>query len=338
MMLKKGFLWAIALILLASACGKKDDSQNIKEEIKIKVNTQIVREETLSRILTYTANIEGDKVNNISPAMPMRIKRIFVEVGDRVVKGQKLVEMDNSNLEQQGIQLKNLERDYKRYQELLKVGGIAQQQVDQMRVQLEVSQAAIANMQENTVLTSPTSGIVSAKNYDNGDVYGGQPILTVQQINPVKAIINVSEAYFPEVKTNMPIEIKLDVYAEEIFAGRVKLIHPTIDPLSHTFRVEIEINNADLRVRPGMFAQVSINFGSYQKVVIPDNAVVKQVGANDRFVFIVENDRAVYKKVELGQRFGDKWEIIAGINSGDLVVTGGKTRLMDGIAVEILKK
>ncbi len=330
------FIPLLAIGLIYSSCqGKKDENVTVNEKIKVKVET--AKLEKVQQTATFTANVEGEAVNQITPAIPARIKKIYVEVGDRVARGQKLAEMDNSNLNQQRVQLNNLEKDYQRYQELYQVGGVSQQQLDQLKVQLDVAKTAISNMQENTVLVSPISGIITDRNYDNGDVFAQMPILTVQQLNPVKALINVSESYFPQVKTGMPVDIKLDVYGEENFQGKVKLIHPTIDPNSHTFVCEIEINNPELRVRPGMFARVTMNFGESERVVVPDLAIVKQSGSNDRFTFIFSGGKVSYSKVEVGQRLNDKWEIISGINPGDEIITAGQTRLINGSEVEIVK-
>ncbi len=333
----KNLLWILPLsALLITSCKKKEEETQTDTKAKVSViNAEMV---PVNQTVTLTANVEGDVTNQISPAIPMRIKKIYVDVGANVHKGQALVQMDNSNLEQQNVQIKNLEKDYNRYEELLKVGGISQQQFDQLKAQLDVARAAISNTKENTVLTSPINGIVTARNYDDGDVYGQKPILTVQQLNPVKAIINVSESYFPKVQQGMPVEVQLDVYGNEVFQGKVKLIHPVIDTNTHTFSCEIEIPNKDMRVRPGMFSRVTMNFGSQNRVLIPDNAVIKQAGSNDRFVFLVADGKAIYKKVEIGQHLDTNFEILSGIQQGDVVVTAGQARLIDGTEVEIVKE
>ena len=324
----------LSIVILIS-CGKK--KEEVKEDTTVKVYTTIAQLETVDKTVTYTANVRADVVNQITPAMPGRIEKIYVEIGDRVSRGQLLVQMESSNLKQQNTQLDNLERDYARYNELLKVGGIAQQQVDQIKTQIDVLRTAIKNLQDNTQLLSPISGVVTARNYDNGDVFAQMPILTVQQLNPLKAIINVSESYFAKVKLGMSVDIQLDVYENEAFTGKVSLIYPTIDAATHTFGVQVTINNTNMKVRPGMYGRVTLNLGTGQSIVIPDAAVQKQAGANDKYVFVIENGIARYRKVELGQRLGDNYEILSGINNGDTVVTAGQTRLIDGTAVEIIK-
>ena len=328
-------LYALLSVALFISCAKK--KEEVKEDTKVLVNTTVAKLAPVEKTATYTANVKADVVNQITPAMPGRIEKIYVEIGDRVSKGQLLVQMESTNLQQQNTQLANLERDYGRLNELLKVGGIAQQQVDQIKTQIDVLKTAIKSLQDNTQLRSPINGVITARNFDNGDVFAQLPILTVQQLNPLRAIINVSESYFTKVKTGMPVDIQLDVYGSEIFKGKVSLVYPTIDAMTHTFGVQIAINNSDLRVRPGMYGKVTLNFGTAESIVVPDVAVQKQSGSNDKFVFIVENGKAGYRKVELGQHLGDFFEILSGISAGDVVVTAGHSRLIEGTEVEIVK-
>jgi RND family efflux transporter MFP subunit len=322
------------LAFLLSCDGKK---QETAEATKVKVKTTIAQQQSVDETATYTANVQADVINQITPAMLGRIEKIYVEIGDRVSKGQLLVQMESSSLQQQTTQLANLERDYERYSELLKVGGIAQQTVDQAKTQIDVLKAAMKNVQDNTQLRSPISGVVTARNYDDGDVFAQLPILTVQQMNPLKAIINVSEANFSRVRIGMPVNLRLDVYDGETFTGKVSLIYPIIDAASHTFGVEVSINNSNMKVRPGMFARVTLNLGSKESVVVPDVVVQKQSGSNDKYVFAVENGIARYHKVELGQRLDDRYEILSGLTVGQEVVVAGHARLIDGTEVEIIK-
>jgi RND family efflux transporter MFP subunit len=341
-MKRKNVFRGIALLSISAltACGggKEQAANETATDTRVKVHTTVARLQTVSDVSTYTGNVQADVINHITPTMPGRIEKIYVEIGDRVTKDQLLVQMESSNLQQQTTQLANLERDYERYSALLEVGGIAQQQVDQIKTQIDVLKTVIRNLQDNTQLRSPISGVVTARNYDNGNVFAQLPILTVQQLNLLKVIINVSESYFTRVRVGMPVDIRLDVYGSEVFTGKVSLIYPTVDAASHTFGVEVAIDNRNMKVRPGMYARVTLNFGAAESVVVPDVAVQKQAGANDRYVYIVQDGVAHYRRVEPGQRLDADYEIRSGIVAGDEVVTSGHARLIDGTAVEIIKK
>ena len=329
-------LLGLGILIACSSEKKQEEGATQQTEEKVKVNTTTAKFQAVDQLSTYTANIEADVLNQITPTIPGRIEKILVEVGQKVSKGQVLVQMESSNLQQQSAQLANLEKDYERYSELLKVGGIAQQQVDQIKTQIDVLKAAQKNVKDNTQLRSPINGVITNRNYDNGDVYAQRPILTVQQLNPLKAIVHVSESYFTQVKVGMPVDIKLDVYENESFTGKVRLVYPTIDAGTHTFGVEVVIDNKNMKVRPGMYARVTLNFGTNESIVVPDAAVQKQSGSNDKYIFTIQDGVAKYNKVELGQRLGDNYEVISGIAAGDEVVTAGQTRLIEGTKVEVI--
>jgi len=217
------------------------------------------------------------------------------------------------------------------------VGGISRQQLDQARTQLDVAESALKNLEENTTLISPINGVVTARNYDPGDVAMQLPILTIENINPVKVVVNVSESYYSSVVKDMPVEVTVDAIKGEVFQGKVSLIHPTLDPVAHTFTVEISVPNSQLRLRPGMFARVKMNFGTYDRPLISDKAVLKQVGSNERYVFMEKDGKAIYTVVELGVRINDKYEIISGLKEGDRVIVEGNSGLIDGTQVEVVQ-
>ncbi len=327
----------IAALLLLYSCGDEKNKQTEEEKVTPKVRIEEVKLVPVEQLSTFTASIQADAVNNIAPAIPGRIRRIHVDVGSKVSRGQTLVTMDAANYTQQETQVATLKRDYERYLGLYEVGGISKQQIDQLKAQLDVAETALANLGENTLLKSPINGVVTARNYDQGDLAAGLPILTIATINPVKVIINVSEGFYTQVVKGMEAKINVDALGDEEFMGKVSLIHPTFDPVSHTFPVEIQLPNSDLRVRPGMFARVTMNFGVNERPLVPDMAVMKQIGSDDRYVFVEKDGKAIYTLVELGTRINDKYEIISGLEVGDRVIVQGNAGLIDGAEVEVVK-
>jgi RND family efflux transporter MFP subunit len=336
----KKHLGALLAVALFSACsgGEKEKAKTEKVVEKQIVKIEKVHVRSVPQMQEYTATVEPEAKNNIAPAMPVRISRIFVEVGHRVSKGQKLVQMDTTNLKQLKLQLDNQRVEFNRIDELYKVGGISKSDWDAVKTALEVSETSYKNLLENTTLLSPLNGIVTARNYDNGDMYAGVlPVLTVEQIIPVKLMLNVSETYFTKIAKGAPVDIRLDVYGEEVFKGQVDLVYPTINPNTRTFPVEVRLENRDMRVRPGMFARVTIDFGALDRVVIPDRAIIKQAGSGDRYVFVHKNGKVSYLPVELGRRMGGNYELISGVEDNAEVVVAGQTRLLDGMEVEVEK-
>ena len=297
-----------------------------------------VHRQKVEQLEEYTATVEAFKTNNISSSSPNRIKQILVDVGSHVAKGQKVVVLDDVNIEQLRVRLENAEREYNRAVKLLEIGGGTQQSVDQLKTELDASRRQYRNLMENTVLVSPIAGVVTARNYDPGDMTGSLPILTIEQVHPVKVMVNVSEADFPKVHKRMKVSIKLDVYPDEEFTGTVYLIHPSVDSSTRTFTVEITIDNKDNRVLPGMFARVTFNYGTRDNVVVPDRAVVKQSGSGNKYVYVLNADSTVsYNRVELGRRIDNTYELLSGVEDGSNVVVSGQTRLANGAKVSVIK-
>ena len=178
--MKKG-IQLVALLLAAfmgSCTGGKDKAAVAAQaDEKPIVKLADVKVRPVDQIQDYTATVEAEVKNNIAPSSPVRIDQIFVEVGDRVSKGQKLVQMDAANLKQTKLQLDNQEIEFKRIDELYKVGGASKSEWDASKMQLDVKKTAYKNLLENTALLSPINGVVTARNYDNGDMYsGGNPV------------------------------------------------------------------------------------------------------------------------------------------------------------------
>ncbi|WP_300699994.1 efflux RND transporter periplasmic adaptor subunit [Bacteroides sp.] len=337
--MKKGFqLIALLAIAMLGACtgSKENTAEKVEEKPRVKLADVAAR--PVEQIQEYTATVEAEVKNNIAPSSPVRIDRIWVEVGDRVAKGQKLVSMDAANLKQTKFQLDNQEIEFKRIDELYKVGGASKSEWDAVKMALDIKKTAYNNLLENTSLVSPINGVVTARNYDSGDMYsGGDPVLVVEQITPVKLMINVSETFFTQVKKGTPVSVKLDVYGDEAFEGVISLVYPTIDATTRTFPVEIKLANKDQKVRPGMFARATLNFGTKENVVVPDLAIVKQAGSGDRYVYVYKDGKVSYNKVELGRRMGTEYELISGVPNNSQVVIAGHTRLINGSEVEVEK-
>ena len=328
-----------ALVVIGCAgCKDKNKDAAISNQ-KFTIRTQQVSAQDVEQVYEYTATVEAEAVNNIAPLTGGRIDKIYVEVGDRVSKGKVLVQMNENSLKQAKVQLDNLKASFNRIDELYKVGGTSKADWDAMKTQLDVAQTTYDNLLENTRLISPINGVVSARNYDSGDLYGGLPVVTIQQINPVKMKINLSESLFQKVKVGMPVTVKVDAYGDEEFKGRISLIYPTIDGATHTFPVEVQLPNANSRVRPGMYARVTVNFGTSHHVVVPDEAIFRQQGSGNRYVYVYKDGKVSFNRVEIGRHLDKAYELLSGnVQDGDMVATTGLARLKDGLEVNVENK
>ena len=333
----------MSLALLCS-CSQKDDKKAETKESNPTVKVETGAERLVDQTGTYTATVEAQAVNNISSSMPLRIKAIYADEGVRGSKGQRLVVLDDFNTTSYQLQLdnakanlNNVQVEYNRALELYKIGGGTKQQLDQKQTQLinaknavASAQRALRNAAENTVLTSPISAVVTKRNYDPGDMTGQLPILSISQVQPVKIVINVSEGELTKVTKGMPATVVFDTFGSEEFKGTVTMKMPTVDPQTRTFGVEITVPNPDSRILPGMFGRVSLNLGQANHVVVPDRAVVKQQGSGNHYVYIYKDGKVEYRQVELGQRLGDAYELVSGVEDGSQVVVSGQNNLANG--------
>jgi RND family efflux transporter MFP subunit len=330
-------LLVCAFAIGLTSCSKTANTSAIAVEIpNVKIQPTVMND--VEQTYELTATVQPQDKNSIAPSAPGRIRQILVEVGQHVVKGQKIVQMDVANLSNSETQIENFKRMYKRTQELFNVGGASQQELDNAKLQLDMAQTNLKNLAENTYLLSPISGVVTERNYDSGDMYSAQrPVLVVMNINPVKLVINVSETFYAQVKSGMPVKIGVDVYGNEKFQGKVSLIYPTVDERTRTFQVEVKVSNNNNKIRPGMFARVQMEFGKTKRVVVPDLAIVKQSGSGTRYVYVYNNGKVEYKQVEIGRRIDANYEILSGLNAGEQVVVAGQSKLVDGKEVKVVK-
>ena len=326
---------------LLASCSSSSSSKATEEQSADTIRlVEVVPAEmrALSLSEEFTAQLEAKAVNNITAQAGGRLKQLLVKVGDRVGAGQAVARMEATQAAQAQIQLADAKTNFARMDELYKVGGVSKAQWEQAKSAVDQAKLAYGNAAENTVLRSPISGFVTAKNYDNGDMTSPQlPVVVIQQIVPVKAVIGVSEQYYSYLKKGAAATLSVDALGEETFSGIVTNIFPTLDPVTHTVSTEIEVANKDLKLRPGMYARVHLDFGTKEALTVPDKAIVRQAGSGARYVYVFSGGKAVYRAVELGQQQGDLYEVVSGLNAGDQVITSAPSNLKNGLSVKLRK-
>ncbi len=320
----------------SSSSSKATEEQSADTVRLVEVAPAEMRALSLSE--EFTAQLEAKVVNNITAQAGGRLKQLLVKVGDRVGAGQAVARMEATQASQAQIQLADAKTNFARMDELYKVGGVSKAQWEQAKSAVDQAKLAYGNAAENTVLRSPIRGFVTAKNYDNGDMTSPQlPVVVIQQIAPVKAVIGVSEQYYSYLKKGAAATLSVDALGEETFSGVVTNIFPTLDPVTHTVSTEIEVANKDLKLRPGMYARVHLDFGTKEALTVPDKAIVRQAGSGARYVYVFSGGKAVYRAVELGQQQGDLYEVVSGLNAGDQVITSAPSNLKNGLSVKLRK-
>lgn len=339
--MKKIMIFALAIFTMAS-CSKTTDkgttTATASDERVEQVRTIVLQPREIQREISISTNLQGYLTQNVAPSLTGKIEHIYCEVGDRKHAGDMLVRMDQTQYKTTKLTMGNLEIEKNRIEQLLRSGSATQQQYDQITVQYNQTKEQLEFLEQNTYVKAPFAGVISAKTYEDGELYSGQPIVVLTQIDKLKALVAVPETYFPLVKKGMSLTLTSSIYPDKVFPATVEVVYPTIDASSHTFQCKIVIPNSKELLRPGMYVTTTLGLGKDNVIAVPYQSVEKLVGANDRYVFIVEDGRAKRVAVTLGQRFDQDVEIIAPeIKAGVQYVSVGQHKLVDGVKVNVVE-
>ncbi len=333
--MKKIVLMMAAAVCLIG-CGKKEAQVSQEAERVEVVSTMTLEEQEIERKLQISTNLQAYLTQNVAPSLTGKIEHIYVEVGDKVKAGDMLVRMDQNQYMTSKIQLANLEVEMARMEALLSTGSVSKQVYDQTKVSYDQLKQNLSFLEANTYVKAPFAGVIAAKTYEDGELYGGQPIVVLAETKKLKALIAVPETYYPLIKEGMKLSVKSDIYPDQTFPATIEVVYPTIDATSHTFQCKLVIPNASEKLRPGMYVTTTLGLGKENTIVVPYQSVEKLIGSNERFVFINENGYAKRVSVKLGQRFDEQIEIIAPeIQPGVEYIHKGQSKLVDGVKIRV---
>ena len=218
----------IALVVVFASCGKTEkaaDSTEMNAEDRVEqVQTSPLAKKTISRELELSTTLQGYETMNVAPSLTGKIEHIFVEVGASVSKGQMLVRMDQNQYNTTKLTYANLGVELARMEALKESGTISQQTYDRTKLSHDQTKENLDFLEKNTYVKAPFSGVISAKNYEDGELYSGQPILVLTQINTLKALINVPESNFPLIKKGQKVNLRSDIYPDKVFPATIEVI------------------------------------------------------------------------------------------------------------------
>ena len=325
-------------------------------------DTAIVAQENSSvavRVATVGTNpVEDNFVanGNFSPDQELemaaersgKVISILVKEGDRIVKGQTIAiirgDVVNVEAETANANYQNALNDYNRFESAYKTGGVTKQQLDQARINMINAKSRLTQANINvgdTRVKAPFGGIINKKFIEVGTILSAMPptkMFEIVNTSSLKLKVNVSERQVAQLKIGSIVKVKASVFPDKEYTGKVTFIAPKADT-SLNFPIEVAItNNPNNEIKAGMYG--SVIFGAPEGkqpelMTIPRSAFVGSVSSNQ--VFVVENEIAKMKKVVAGRVFGDKVEILSGLNNGDVVVTSGQINLSDSTKVSIVK-
>ena len=338
---------AVATLALASCVGNKTKSSVegvLTQQTAVLTKVAPVENVEVAQTVDFTTTLLPYKKTFITPQMALRIDEIRVDVGDHVKEGQLVATLDRNQYNQTSAQLKNAKQNLARMRSVYEAGGVSRSQIDELETSVSVMEENIANLKRNIELRSPIDGVITGRYNEPGDLFtmggnadGGVGVLQVMQINRLKAIVALSEQYYPQVYKGMKVKVMAEVYPDREFEGVVNIVYPAINASTHTFNVEVLVPNAKEVLRPGMFARTEFNMGSRKSLVVPDVAVQKQMGVNDRYVYVIKDGVAERRVVTLGRQVGQQVEILSGVAEGEEVAITALSKIKNGTPVEVVK-
>lgn len=323
------------------------------------VDMAAVKKGGVAAHLTVVGNLIGLQTVDVAPRTNGRLVSVNIQLGDPVRRGQVLAKVEDREIVEQVSQaeasqqvskatirqreadLKVAEVNFERSKNLFQRQLLAKQALDDAEskflaaeAQIDLSKAQLmqadARLQElrinlqNTNVTSPVDGFVGKRNVDPGAMVSqNTPIASVVEISRLKMVVNVVEKDIRLVTVGDSGDVDVDAYPGEKFRGRIARVAPVLDPATRTATMEIEIANSDNRLKPGMYARVSLTVEERQDTLVaPKTAVIDF--ESKRGVWMANQDnRAIFKPVELGLEDVDRVEITAGLKEGDRIVTTG---------------
>ena len=297
---------------------------------------------SLPQTITAVGSLRSDESITVRPEVAGRISAIGFNEGQRVAKGATLVKLDPSinaaDVEQARANLKLAKSKFDRAIDLAKSNFISGQAKDEAENNLRVAEAALQLAEAKlakTEIKAPFSGIIGLRVVSIGDyVKEGADVVNLEAIDPLKVDFRVPEIYMRQVQVGQSLEVALDALPGKSYEGKVFAINPLVDSTGRSIVIRAQVKNADTALRPGMFARVRlITRDSQEALVVPEQAIVPQ--GDEQYVFKVVDGKAVRSKVTVGQRRDGKVEILAGLASGDTVVSAGQLKLRDGMTVAV---
>jgi len=297
----------------------------------------------LSEQVTAIGTILSNEAVTVSSEIAGRLKEIHFQEGRAVEKGEPLFTLDDSVYQAQladaDAKLKLAEQTHQRTTQLFKNKYATAQSADEATSNLAVSSAAVelARVQlDKTRIVAPFSGIVGLRHVSAGEyITAGQPLVNLEAIDPVKADFRVPEKFLPAIRVGQTIRIKVDAFPDDAFEGKVYAIDPRLDVAGRSLLVRATVPNADQRLRPGLFARVTVLLQLKEDALsVPEQAIVPQ--GDSQFVFKIVGGKAQMTKVVIGTRRDGRVEIVEGLAAGDEVVTAGQLKIRDGSAVSVV--
>lgn len=337
-------LLAGALFLSACENGQARNNEAKEDEAPaIPVEVALVQRGSVTAFYSSTATLEADREARVVPRLAGNIDAIYVEEGDFVTEGQRLARIDNERyrieVSRAQATLQRLEQDFNRSREMYSRSLISSEAFERAKFEFDAQKAQFALAQLDlsyTEIAAPITGVVSERMIKVGNMVNAQnPVFVITSMDPLLATLHVPERELARLAVGQPAFVAADALAGRQFTGRVARISPVIDANTGTFRVTVEVSGEDGVLKPGMFGRVNIVHDRREDtLLIPVEAVITEDARSS--VFVIVDDKAERRTVQVGYRNNGQVEIVEGVSEGELVVITGQASLRNQSKVAII--
>jgi membrane fusion protein (multidrug efflux system) len=355
--MKKTIYIIIAVVLIGGAAftlinNKKKNAEDTaivaEKNSSVAVRVATVVTEKIDDEFKANGNFEPIQELTFSAEKSGKVISVLAKEGDYVHAGQTLVivrsDVINVNAQTANSSYQNAAADYGRYENAYKTGGVTKQQLDQAKLAMVNAKAQLTQANINvgdTRIKAPISGFINKKYIEQGSILTGMPateLFDIVNVSKLKLKVTVNESQVASLKTGKTVTITASVFPDKSFTGKITFIASKADETLN-FPIEIEVaNNPNNEIKAGMYGTATFGTNTTKQAevtTIPRAAFVGSVSSNQ--VFVVNNNVATLKTIVAGRIFGDKVEILSGLNDGDVVVTSGQINLSDSTKVSIVK-
>ncbi len=325
-----------AMLIIVMSCTQQNKTGIKDIEVKTPVNAVKSESRQFVPVLELSGTAFADKEANLGAAMPGRVEKTYFPEGSHVKKGDLLVSLSGELYSQALVEFSAVEKDYERVTRLSEKGSVSLQEYDHLKAMYDASKSKVEMMKKNTEITAPFSGTIVEYLVNEGENFffniNLEPgysktsgILRLMKLDPIQVKTEVNEKDLGKLKKWQPAIITFDAIPSTVFKGRISSTEQVLSTITHTATVKIEVANSMENIKPGMFAHVRIELNPIDAISVPLNAVYRQPGTGDDYLFVAENNIARRQKIDV-LWMDDGVAGVNGINSGSMIITNGKEK------------
>lgn len=337
------YLIMLILALGLGGCNNKNSLNETPEQVAISTVTAV--DSLYNTVLSFSGTLSPNKEANLGSIVPGKVEQILVPEGGTVEAGELIAVMSDEFLSQSEIEYQAVKKDFERMQTLLAKNSVSQQEYDHIKALYDAANLKLQMARKNTEIRAPFSGVVMKHLVQEGENYFFYPnlspgmsissgIISLMQIDPILIKINVNEKNLNQIRIGQSATIKTDALKGATFTGKIIKISPLLSTISHSAEVDISVMNGDYKLKPGMSCAVELQLPARKGIMIPKFALLQQAGTKDQYVYLIKNNTARRKVVNVLSYCGD-WAVVDNLAAGQIVALDGKNKLSDGSQVVI---